>query len=98
MRRLWLICYDVSDEKLRRRISNQLENAGFRRQYSVFEARLNQHQQTQLREQLASLIHGEDASIRWYPLCRWCREQAEYLGESDYFSESDKVEEGYFIV
>jgi CRISPR-associated protein Cas2 len=74
MSRLWMIAYDISDDRVRCRVRNILRNYGARVQYSVFECVLDASERRQLhgllREQLAS---GD--SLRWYPLCSWCREK-----------------------
>ena len=79
MSKLWMVAYDISNHKIRRRVSNHLQDHGLRVQYSVFECRLNKKQRLQLRETLSDLIEKTD-KIRWYPLCNWCEADIHWQG------------------
>lgn len=79
MRKLWMIAYDISDHKIRRAVSNHLQDHGVRVQYSVFECRLTKKQVLNLRHTLSQLIEATD-TIRWYPLCRWCEAEIQWQG------------------
>lgn len=74
MSRLWMIAYDISNDRIRREVRNILKNHGTRVQYSVFECFLRSREKVELQSQLTGLIERSD-SIRWYPLCSWCREK-----------------------
>ena len=76
---LWMIAYDISDHKIRRTVSNHLQDHGLRVQYSVFECRLKKKQLQQLRQTLSKLIEKTD-KIRWYPLCNWCEADIQWQG------------------
>jgi CRISPR-associated protein Cas2 len=69
--RLWLISYDISDDKARQRVYNILKDYGKRVQYSVFECHLDERQYQLLRTCLLEKLDDTD-SLRWYPLCVWC--------------------------
>jgi len=86
--KLWVIAYDISDTKIRDRISNLLKNHGKRIQYSVFECWLTSQQLKTLRERLKKEIEPED-QIRWYPLCSWCASKTTWQGSGE-FSEDIK--------
>jgi len=73
MSRLWMIAYDISDDRIRREVRDILKNHGTRVQYSIFECNLQSRAGDDLHTRLAGLIETND-SIRWYPLCSWCRE------------------------
>ncbi len=79
MSRLWLICYDISDDDKRASIHDILKNYGTRVQYSVFECFLTPRQLILLRAELLSAIDNLD-NLRWYPLCVWCREKVQFQG------------------
>ena len=79
MSQLWMIAYDISDHKIRRQVSNHLQDYGLRVQYSVFECRLKKKQLQQLRQTLSELIETSD-TIRWYPLCNWCEADIHWQG------------------
>lgn len=72
MRRLWMVAYDIEDDGVRRKVANILKNHGERVQFSVFECYLAPEQFLDLRAKLTGLLQPED-SLRWYPLCKWCR-------------------------
>ena len=74
MSRMWMIAYDISDDRIRYRVAKILENHGTRVQYSVFECSLREQEGRLLREQLLDLLEQGD-SLRWYPLCVWCRKR-----------------------
>jgi len=74
MSRLWMIAYDISDDRIRHRVRNILKNNGIRVQYSIFECNLTSSEKLALQMQLCDLIEPGD-SLRWYPLCAWCREK-----------------------
>jgi CRISPR-associated protein Cas2 len=80
MSHLWMIAYDISNDKIRKMVHDSLLNHGQRVQFSVFECRLNPKQQQSLREKLAQLIEKQD-SVRWYPLCNWCEADIHWQGE-----------------
>jgi len=72
MSRLWMVAYDISDDRIRRKVRRALSNHGTRVQYSIFECFLVNQEKHDLQARLAGLIEKGD-SIRWYPLCKWCR-------------------------
>ena len=60
-RRHFIISYDVSDDKRRGKIFDQLEGCGDRAQFSVFFCQLNPRELAQLRADLTGILHhGED--------------------------------------
>jgi CRISPR-associated protein Cas2 len=79
MKRLWLISYDISDDKSRSRVHNTLKDYGKRVQYSVFECHLQDRELMDLRGCLLEIIATTD-SLRWYPLCSWCQETVFFQG------------------
>ena len=64
----------VSDDKIRRQVANCLQNYGQRVQYSIFECHVTEREFKRLRGTIAGKIDKED-SVRWYPVCRWCRQK-----------------------
>lgn len=67
---LWIICYDIADDRRRNRIAKKLEGYGERVQDSVFECHLDPARLRQLQETLAPLVNPEQDHLRYYPLCR----------------------------
>lgn len=69
MSRLYIICFDVSDERRLRAVSKALEDVGNRVQYSVFECHLENKDLTELQEKLARIVDIKSDHIRYYPVC-----------------------------
>lgn len=83
MEQTWLVAYDISDDRIRRRIERILLAHGERELYSVFRCRLLPVQLRDLRLRLAGQIAKAD-SIRYYPVCAAClpRQPQRQLQES----------------
>ena len=67
--RLFVFCYDIADDKLRRRMAAALEDKGTRVQGSVFELWLMPTQADRLGRSLARLLERGD-SLRVYGITR----------------------------
>ncbi|MFO8072416.1 MAG: CRISPR-associated endonuclease Cas2, partial [Polyangia bacterium] len=77
---LHAVCYDISNDRRRRKIARLLEGYGVRVQKSVFEARLDQKKLLSLRKKLERRIDPELDSVRIYRICARCRESIEVIG------------------
>jgi CRISPR-associated protein Cas2 len=75
MSRWWVVSYDIVDDRRRQRIAGMLEAYGRRVQWSVFECHLVSEDREVLQSRLRTEMDLETDSIRWYPLCRWCRDR-----------------------
>lgn len=80
MMRVWVLSYDITDDRRRAAMSRILEGAGERVQYSVFECRLRPTGLNRLLQELVPLLLDEGDSLRCYPLCRRCEPVAHRLG------------------
>ena len=76
----YVICYDIVNDKRRRRVVKYLESYGVRIQYSVFESELNKIQLNKLTKGLSKEINKKEDSIRIYSLCAECRKQIMGIG------------------
>lgn len=76
----YVICYDIVNDKRRRRIVKYLESYGVRIQYSVFESELNKNQLGKLIKGLKKEMDKKNDSIRIYALCAECRKQIMSIG------------------
>ena len=83
----YLICFDVSDDRVRYRVVKALKGHGRRVQKSVFECpNLSEHRLLLLQKKMESLIdHGSD-SVRYYRLCKACVAEVEWTGVGDVVS------------
>ena len=59
----YLICYDISDDKCRRKVVKYLESLAYRIQYSVFRADCTREQLNKIKNRLVSLSEGYDDVI-----------------------------------
>ena len=75
----YVISYDISDDKRRRKVVKVLEGVGYRVQYSVFEADLSRKQLADLQKRLKPYVKPKTTeSIRFYQLCADCRKVKVY--------------------
>ncbi len=79
-RRRWVVCYDVADDRRRRRVERALLGLGQRVQYSVFECLLTYPEARFQLGAIADELEKDADSLRAYPLCAWCAEEASVLG------------------
>ncbi|MHB8579661.1 MAG: CRISPR-associated endonuclease Cas2 [Ignavibacteriaceae bacterium] len=77
---IYIVTYDISDNKQRLKVSAFLEGFGERVLESVFECKMQSKNISKLVKQLANLI-DEDGSIRIYPLCSDCYDKAICIGK-----------------
>lgn len=78
---LYVISYDISDDKERRKISEIISDFGVRVQYSVFECYLKREQIEKLIEQIKNeFTESGDDSILIYKLCEKCKNKKENYG------------------
>ena len=67
-RSIFVVAYDVSDDKRRNRISRELLKYGVRAQYSVFEVFVSEKEFKQMKKQLQKFIDRYEDSLVFYPL------------------------------
>ncbi len=79
-RSLFVIAYDIPDDKRRLRVARLLERYGERVQYSVFEMYLTVAEWQQLQTQLRARLNLEEDGVRVYRLCRGCARRREQWG------------------
>lgn len=73
-RRPWVVSYDVTDSRRRRRLERALSALGNRVQYSVFECLMTVPEARFHLGRLAAELDLRTDSLRAYPLCAWCAE------------------------
>ena len=77
-----VIGYDCSDDRRRLKVAKILLDYGYRVQYSVFEADLEQDLLDEMLGRLRKVINPAEDSIRVYRLCRTCLRQVEFQGQA----------------
>ncbi len=77
----FLVCFDITDNRVRYRVVKVLKGFGKRVQKSVFECEnLSEERFLKMKNGIEDLIdHGCD-SVRYYLLCRGCIRRIEYSG------------------
>ncbi|MEB3830335.1 CRISPR-associated endonuclease Cas2 [Phormidium sp. CCY1219] len=77
---LYVVVYDIPDNKRRQKVHDLLEGYGQWVQYSTFECLLSHSKFEELKDRLRYRIHLEEDSIRFYPLSRHTLAQVEVWG------------------
>ncbi len=97
---MYIISYDISKDKKRRKISKKLENYGKRVQYSVFECELDKKRFEELYQKLVLEMGTEESedSIRIYSLCKNCVEKTAIIGVKTVRDDLDSQLEDIFII
>ena len=90
---LWVVCYDVVNDRRRYRIMKTLTGYGDRVQYSVFECELTEKRLGRLTLTLQKLVNDQEDSIRFYPLNELERERMILIGNA----KPREVGRGYFV-
>lgn len=88
---VYLVCYDVSDNRCRSRLAKKLEIYGLRIQMSVFECVLTQIQCDRIVEFINKTIDGETDRVRLYPLTEAVRAKVIILGLTPEIAIDDDV-------
>jgi len=68
MRKSYLVCYDISDEKRLRKVFKIMRGYGDHLQFSVFECQLNATDLVRLRAELGTVIHYENDQVLFVDL------------------------------
>jgi CRISPR-associated protein Cas2 len=76
-----VVTYDITDDKRRLKISDELQNFGARVNFSVFECHLEKAALSTLKDRLAKLLEPAEDNIRYYVLCDDCVEKVEIQGK-----------------
>lgn len=88
----YVVAYDISDDKRRRRVGEALEAYGVRVNYSVFEIEIkSQSQKRILEEKILKIIEPRDDSFRIYHICQNCAEKSWSLGDEKAPFQRDSV-------
>lgn len=78
---MYLISYDITNNRTRGKIAKELSGYGQRVQYSVFECRITEQQYKELYHKLVTLMNGEEeGNIRVYNICGKCEQKLNIIG------------------
>lgn len=68
MRTIYLVCYDISNDKRLRKVFQLMRGYGDHLQYSVFECALSPPDFVRLRGELAAIIHHDEDQVLFVAL------------------------------
>jgi CRISPR-associated protein Cas2 len=68
MRKTYLVCYDISDDKRLARVHKTMRGFGRRIQYSIFECQLNGAELAHCRHALGQIIHHREDQVLFVDL------------------------------
>ncbi len=89
---LWVICYDVRDNKRRRKLAKRLEQRCQRVQYSVFECELDEATLTDcLTHQWLPILKLSEDSLRAYPLDQSAKKRTKIYGHPPIYEQPDYI-------
>ena len=77
---LYVVAYDIADDRRRTKVHKLLSGFGHWTQYSLFECYLTEKQYVRLRQMLDRVLNAGQDSVRFYPLCQACRKRVETVG------------------
>ena len=80
---LYVVSYDIPDDRRRTRVHSALTGFGTWVQYSVFECFLDRKQRMRLEARLLQEIHHREDTIRIYGLCGACTGKVQVLGQGE---------------
>ena len=86
---LYVVSYDIPDDRRRTRVHSALTGFGTWVQYSVFECFLDRKQRILLQSRLLEEIHQREDTVRIYGLCGTCLSKVDVLGQGAIPHEDD---------
>ncbi len=86
---LYVVSYDIPDDRRRTRVHSALTGFGTWVQYSVFECFLDRKQRVLLQSRLLKEILQREDTVRIYGLCATCTSKVEVLGQGEIPREDD---------
>ena len=85
----YVICYDISDDWRRNRVSLVLLDFGTRVQESVFVAHLDDELMERMRERLSQVVDTGWDKVHVFELCAACEKRSWTLGEGEVVRDPD---------
>lgn len=78
----YIVCYDISEQKIRTKVVKYLESFALRIQYSVFTFTSSGSDIKHIFDKLESLTSGADSpSLVIFPMCKSCEEKTMMIGK-----------------
>ncbi|MBN1271080.1 MAG: CRISPR-associated endonuclease Cas2 [Candidatus Aminicenantes bacterium] len=86
---LYIVAYDIPDDRRRYRIAQTLLDFGKRVQHSVFECILDEKLVEEMQKRLSEIISIKEDSVRIYSLCGECKDKIFILGQGEMTIDED---------
>ncbi|WP_448523155.1 CRISPR-associated endonuclease Cas2 [Pseudothermotoga sp.] len=77
---LYVVSYDVVDDRRRNKLADFLENFGVRVQYSVFEVELKEKEYNMMIKGIKKRIKPEEDTVRIYPIAKELKDAIMTIG------------------
>lgn len=89
----WVVCYDIGDDRARRKAFRTLQGYGDALEESVFECELEEKDVSELLEKLERLMDPEEDRCHLFPICQDCSAKARVVGRGERL-----VRKPYYVV
>ena len=86
---LYLVSYDIPDDRRRIKLAKTLKDFGDRVQYSVFECLLDRELLEEMEARIVKIIDEKEDSIRVYSLCAGCEKVIAIFGQGEVSHEEE---------
>jgi CRISPR-associated protein Cas2 len=80
---LYLVSYDIPDDRRRTKLAKTLKDFGDRVHYSVFECLLDPVHFNKMVTRITDLVDEDDDSVRIYALCASCEKAVGIIGTGE---------------
>jgi len=86
---LYLVSYDIPDNKRRTKLAKTLKDFGDRVQYSVFECILDGDLLEKMVARIGGIVVEKDDNVRIYGLCASCEKAIRIMGKGEVTKDED---------
>lgn len=86
---LYLVSYDIPDDRRRTRRAKTLKDFGDRVQFSVFECLLDAALLARMTARIRAVIAEDEDSVRIYSLCAGCERAIAIIGQGEVTKNED---------
>jgi CRISPR-associated protein Cas2 len=86
---LYLVSYDIPDDRRRTKLAKTLKDFGDRVQFSVFECLLDADLLAKMTDRIRAVISEDEDSVRIYSLCGSCERAIAIIGQGQVTKNED---------
>ncbi|GAB6074422.1 CRISPR-associated endonuclease Cas2 [Nautilia lithotrophica] len=72
----YVVAYDITDDKRRKKVSELLEGYGIRVNFSVFEMDVSVKELNTIKRELKKIVSKKYDSVRFYHICKSCESKS----------------------